>query len=183
MTKHPCLPTSRTTAGSTSCRNATTRSSIRSSKPPRRHAPTATRRRSATTTPAAWTRAASTPRALAPLEGTDRIAALGSAADLPPWSRPCTRKGVGVLFGFGSTPDFKDASSVIAGTATRRAGTARPRLLREGRRDSEKLRAAVHGPRRPRCCGSPATRRRRPTPAQQAIMRDRDRVAKAALDA
>jgi putative endopeptidase len=57
-------------------------------------------------------------KGLAPLkEDFDRISALRSAADLPPVVAALHRKGVSVLFGFGSTPDFKDASSVIAGTA------------------------------------------------------------------
>jgi putative endopeptidase len=44
----------------------------------------------------------------------DRIGSLKAPADLAPVVAAMHTKGVGVFFGFGSTPDFKDASHVIA---------------------------------------------------------------------
>ena len=52
---------------------------------------------------------------LSPLKGQlDRIAALQSAAALPPLVADLHASGATVLFGFGSTADFKDATQVIA---------------------------------------------------------------------
>ena len=54
-------------------------------------------------------------KALAPLKGDlDRIASLKAGPDLVPVVAALHAKGVGVLFGFSSSPDFKDASTVIA---------------------------------------------------------------------
>src|SRR5215210_6854617 len=54
-------------------------------------------------------------RGLAPLkEDLDRIASLKRISDLPPVVASLHVKGVHILFDFGSTPDFKDASTVIA---------------------------------------------------------------------
>ena len=55
-------------------------------------------------------------RGLSPLkEDLDRIAALKGATDLPALVAALHAKGVFPFFVFGSTPDFKNAASVIAG--------------------------------------------------------------------
>ena len=55
-------------------------------------------------------------KGLAPLEGElDRIAALSRSAELPTLLASLHEKGVGAFFNFGSIPDFKNASAVIAG--------------------------------------------------------------------
>ena len=56
-------------------------------------------------------------KGLAPLkEDLDRIAALKSAAGLPALLASLHAKGIFAFFVFGSIPDFKNASNVIAGT-------------------------------------------------------------------
>lgn len=121
-------------------------------------------------------------KGLAPLkDDLDRISALVSAKDLPPVVAALHRKGVGVLFGFGSTPDFKDASSVIAGTAQGGMGLPdRDYYLKEDA-SSQKLRLeyTAHVGRVLRLAGD--------APAQadagaQAVMRIESALAKAALD-
>ena len=107
--------TSQPTAGSPSSTTATTRCSVTSSRrrPPRSPIPTSAR--SATTTRAAWTRRPSTRGALTPLSADlARIAAVKTRARLAPAISALHAKGVPAFFGFGSSPDFKDASKVIA---------------------------------------------------------------------
>jgi putative endopeptidase len=121
-------------------------------------------------------------KGLAPLkEDLDRIDALGSPKDLPPVVAALHRKGVGALFGFGSTPDFKDASTVIAGTTQGGMGLPdRDYYLREDA-TSQKLRLeyTAHVGRMLRLAGD--------APAQadagaQGVMRVETALAKAALD-
>ena len=121
-------PTSRAGAASTSCRSATA-TILRDILEDRGHRAAASRtpRRSATTTPPAWTKAASTAKGLTPLEpeldasprSTDERRAAARS------SRRCTARASASLFGFGSTQDFKNASRGDRRHATR-AGWACP---------------------------------------------------------
>ena len=74
------------------------------------------RRRSATTTRAAWTRQAIERRGVKPLDpDLKNIAALAAVNRLPELVAELHKIGVGAFFSFGSEPDFKNASIVIAG--------------------------------------------------------------------
>jgi putative endopeptidase len=121
-------------------------------------------------------------KGLAPLEEDfGRISALESAAGLPSVVAALHRKGVGVLFGFGSTPDFKDASSVIAGTAQGGMGLPdRDYYLKEDA-TSQTLRQeyTAHVGRMLRLAGDPPDQADR---GAEAVMRIETALAKAALD-
>jgi putative endopeptidase len=121
-------------------------------------------------------------KGLAPLEEDfGRISALESAAGLPSVVAALHRKGVGVLFGFGSTPDFKDASSVIAGTAQGGMGLPdRDYYLKEDA-TSQKLRQeyTAHVGRMLRLSGDAPDQADR---GAEAVMRIETALAKAALD-
>jgi putative endopeptidase len=118
----------------------------------------------------------------APLkEDFDRVAAVGAAADLPPVLAALHRKGVGALFRFGSTPDFKDASSVIAGADQGGLGLPDRDYYVKDDESSRKLREeyTAHVGRMLRLAGDAAG------PADegaQAVMRIETALAKAALD-
>jgi putative endopeptidase len=118
----------------------------------------------------------------APLkEDLDRISALGSAADLPPLVAELHRKGVGALFRFGSTPDFKDASSVIAGADQGGLGLPDRDYYVKDDPSSLKLREeyTAHVGRMLRLAGdAPAAA----DEGAQAIMRIETALARAALD-
>jgi endothelin-converting enzyme/putative endopeptidase len=121
-------------------------------------------------------------KGLAPLkEDLGHISALRSAADLPPVLAALHRKGTSVLFGFGSTPDFKDASSVIAGIAQGGMGLPdRDYYVKEdASSQTVKEEYAAHVGRMLRLAGD--------APGQadagaQAVMRIETALAKAALD-
>ena len=93
------------------------------------------RRRSAITTPPAWTKRRSMPRGLAPLEPElDRIRNLKDKAAAGRRDRaPASHRRVDALFEFSSGQDFKDSNAVIAQAGPGRSGPARPRLLPEDR--------------------------------------------------
>jgi putative endopeptidase len=118
----------------------------------------------------------------APLEEDfGRISSLESATGLPSVVAALHRKGVGVLFGFGSTPDFKDASSVIAGTAQGGMGLPdRDYYLKEDA-TSQKLRQeyTAHVGRMLRLSGDAPDQADR---GAEAVMRIETALAKAALD-
>jgi putative endopeptidase len=121
-------------------------------------------------------------KGLAPLEEDfGRILSLESATGLPSVVAALHRKGVGVLFGFGSTPDFKDASSVIAGTAQGGMGLPdRDYYLKEDA-TSQTLRQeyTAHVGRMLRLAGDPPDQADR---GAEAVMRIETALAKAALD-
>ena len=69
------------------------------------------RRRSAITTPPAWTRRPSTPRASTPLKPElDRIKNLTQKSQIAAEIAHLHRVGIQPLFGFSSGQDFKDSN-------------------------------------------------------------------------
>ncbi len=101
-----------------------------------------------------------------PLEkGLDEIAAL-KRTRRPGAASGAAAPGVyrlGRLFGFGSNQDFADSEQVIAFAGRRRPGPARPRLLRQDRRQIAGDARALSSTTWPACCGllgdAPATAR------------------------
>ncbi|MEN3338870.1 MAG: putative endopeptidase [Acidobacteriota bacterium] len=121
-------------------------------------------------------------KGIAPLKDDfDRIATLGSTADLPPVLAALHRKGVAALFRFGSTPDFKDASSVIAGADQGGLGLPDRDYYVKDDANTQKLRAeyTAHVDRMLRLAGEAATTADEDA---QAVMRIETALARAALD-
>ena len=85
-----------------------------------------------------------------------------------------------MLFGSGAEQDARDATKMIAARLCRRPGPARPRLLRQGRRE---VRGDPGALRRARREALRAARRRRQRPHRQAkaVMRIETALAKASL--
>jgi endothelin-converting enzyme/putative endopeptidase len=114
-------------------------------------------------------------------EDFDRIAAAKTPSDLAPLIGALHAKGVNVLFGFGSTPDFKDASVVIAETSQGGLGLPdRDYYLKEDA-NSVKLRQeyTAHVARMLRLGGDTEPQS---DAGAQAVMRLETTLAKAALD-
>ena len=121
-------------------------------------------------------------KALSPAkDDLDRIAAAKTPADLALLVGALHAKGVDVLFRFGATPDFKDASVVIAGTSQGGLGLPdRDYYLKEDA-NSVKLRQeyAAHVGRMLQLGGDSAPQSEA---GAQAVMRLETALAKAALD-
>jgi putative endopeptidase len=114
-------------------------------------------------------------------DDADRIAALAGPADLPPLVADFHRKGVGVLFRFGSSPDFKNASTVIADADQGGLGLPDRDYYVKDDANSKKLRTeyTAHVGRMLRLAGdAPAAA----DEGAQAVMRIETALARAALD-
>ena len=121
-------------------------------------------------------------KGLAPLkEDLDRIAALDGAAGLPSLLAQLHAKFVGGFFAFGSTPDFKNASNVIAGVGMSGLGLPDRDYYFKDDDSSKKLREAYvkHVAKMFELAGEPAA-----TAAKnaQTVMRIETALAKATLD-
>ena len=110
-----------------------------------------------------------------------RIAAVTTRARLAPVIAALHAKGVPVFFGFGSTPDFKDASKVIAGAAQSGLGLPDRDYYVRDDQHSKKLREeyVTHVQRMLRLSGLSALAS---TAGAQAVMRVETEMAKSALD-
>ena len=121
-------------------------------------------------------------KSLSPLkEDLDRIASVKSTADLVPVVAALHDRGVGVLFGFGSSPDFKDASTVIATMDQGGLGLPDRDYYVKDDPNSQKLRTeyVAHVQRMLQLSGAIA---RDAAAGAQAIMRVETALATAALD-
>ena len=121
-------------------------------------------------------------RGLAPLkEDLGRIAALKSAAELPALLAALHAKGVGGFFVFGSVPDFKNASSVIAGVGMGGLGLPDRDYYFKDDEASKKLRDAYvkHVAKMFELAGDPAAAVAK---SAQTVMRIETALAKATLD-
>ena len=150
----------------------------------RRGGATAIARRSATTTPPAWTRRRSKPRGSTPLAPDlatiDALAEPGRSAGAR--RRTSTASASPAFFRFGSQTDLKDATNAIAERRSGRPRPARPRLLLQDRRALGRAPRASTSRTSASCSRSPARPPNRRPPTPKAVMRDRNGAGKAALD-
>ena len=138
-------------------------------------APVSSCRRSATTTRAAWTKAASrrrAPRRSRPISRAWTRSA--DKADIPAVVGHLQTVGTSAFFGFGAAPDFKDATQYMLIFGQGGLGLPdRDYYLKDDRELGEAARP-VRAARQRRCCSSPATRRPQAADGGEVGHEDRD---------